>query len=64
MKIEITPEFQAKLKRQIIYISQDKPLAAKNLSKLIYSEIRKIGNMPFKHKISKFLKATRLENLL
>ena len=64
MKIEITPEFQAKLKRQIIYISQDKPLAAKNLSKLIYSEIRKIGNMPFKHKISKFFESDQIRELI
>ena len=64
MKIEITPEFQAKLKRQIIYISQHKPLAAKNLSKLIYSEIRKIGNMSFKHKISKFFESDQIGELM
>ena len=54
MKIEITPQFQQKLQRQVIYISLDKPIAAKNLSKLIYSEIRKITNMPYKHRQSKF----------
>lgn len=64
MKTEITLQFQAKLKRQILYISYDKPLAAKNLSKHIYSEIRKIENMPYKNKVSKFFENTEIRELI
>ena len=64
MKIEITPQFQQKLRRQLIYISFDKPFAAKNFSKLIYSEIRKIINMPYKHKQSKFFDNKNFRELI
>lgn len=64
MKFEITLHFQAKLKRQILYISYDNPLAAKNLSKLIYFEIRKIENMPYRNKVSKFFENIEIRELI
>lgn len=64
MEIKVTREFQTKLKRQITYISNDKPVAAKKLSKLIYSEIRKITNMPYKNKASKFFDSENIRELI
>ena len=64
MKVEITPQFQQKLQIQVLYISADKPIAAKKLSKLIYSEIRKIKFMPYKHKISKFFDDENFRELI
>lgn len=64
MKIEITPQFQQKLQRQLIYISFDKPIAAVMFSELIYFEIRKITNMPFKHRQSKFFDNKNFRELI
>lgn len=64
MKIEITPQFQQRLRRQVIYISGDKPTAAQKLSKLIYSEIRKVPNMPYKHRQSKFFEDKNFRELI
>ena len=64
MKVEITPQFQQKLQKQVLYISADKPIAAKNFSKLIYSEIRKIKLMPYKNRISKFFNDENFRELI
>lgn len=46
MKIEITEHFRDKLKRQVHYISLDKPLAAKKFNKSIFAKIRGISANP------------------
>ncbi|MCD9856425.1 type II toxin-antitoxin system RelE/ParE family toxin [Epilithonimonas sp. JDS] len=48
MKIETTTEFRAKLEKQIQYISLDKPKAAKNFKSAIFSELKKLKEMPYK----------------
>lgn len=64
MKIETTSEFRAKLNRQILYISADKPIAAKNLKKLIYSKIKNLGEMPYKNRISQFFEDENIRDLI
>lgn len=46
MKIETTTEFRRKLERQIKYISNDKPIAAKKFKKFVFQEITKLKKMP------------------
>lgn len=64
MKIETTTGFRKKVERQIQYISKDKPNAAKNFRKEIFSEIRKIPQMPYKNKKSKFFDDENVRELI
>lgn len=64
MKIETTTEFRRKVERQIRYISLDKPKAAKNFKNLIFSEIKKLKEMPFKNKQSKFFDNENIRELI
>lgn len=52
MIVETTVQFRAKLNRQILYIAYEKPVAGRNLKKLIYSQIIKIPFMPYKCQMS------------
>ncbi|MGC4129784.1 MAG: type II toxin-antitoxin system RelE/ParE family toxin [Bergeyella sp.] len=64
MKTELTTECRQKLKRQIQYISLDKPIAAKRFNKLVFSEIKKIKEVPFKNKKSKFFDDENIRELI
>lgn len=54
MKIEVTSGFRDKLKRQIQYISKDKPQAARNFNQLVFQEIRKLADNLKKNRKSIF----------
>lgn len=64
MKIETTTEFRRKVERQINYIALDKPKAAKNFKNLIFSEIKKLIEMPYKNKQSKFFDVENVRELI
>ncbi len=50
MKIRILKSFTDKFNRQLLYISADKPLAAKKFRTNIISEIKKISDFPYKQR--------------
>lgn len=64
MKIETTTEFRKKVERQIQYISLDKPKAARNFKSAIFSEIKKLKEMPYKNKQSKFFDDENIRELI
>lgn len=64
MKIETTTEFRRKIERQIRNISLDKPKAGRNFKNLIFSEIKKLKEMPFKNKQSKFFDDENIRELI
>ncbi|MFC4685668.1 type II toxin-antitoxin system RelE/ParE family toxin [Epilithonimonas pallida] len=64
MKIEITSSFRDKLKRQIQYISKDKPQAARKFNQLVFQEIRKLSDNPKKNRISIFFDDKNIRDLV
>lgn len=64
MKIEITPAFRDKLKRQILYISKDKPQAARKFNQLVFQEIRKLPDNPKKNRKSIFFDDENIRDLI
>jgi len=64
MRIETTTEFRAKLEKQIQYISLDKPKAAKNFKSAIFSQLKKLKEMPYKNKQSKFFDDKNIRELI
>lgn len=64
MKIEITDNFRKKFRRQIHYISLDKPQSAKKINKLVFQEIRKLAEMPFKKRKSIFFDDENIRDLI
>lgn len=64
MKIEITSSFRNKLKRQIQYISNDKPQAARKFNHLVFQVIRKLSNNPKKNRKSIFFDDENIRDLV
>ncbi|WP_379966929.1 type II toxin-antitoxin system RelE/ParE family toxin [Epilithonimonas sp. UC225_85] len=64
MRVETTTEFRRKVARQIKYISFDKPNATKNFKNIIFSEIKKLKEMPYKNKQSKFFDDENIRELI
>ncbi len=64
MKIEVTSAFRDKLKRQIRYISKDKPQAARKLNQLVFQEIRKLSDSPKKNRKSIFFEDENIRDLI
>lgn len=64
MKIEVTEQFKNKLKRQILYIASDKPLAAKKLNRLIFKKIKEISNYPKINRKSIFFEDENIRDLV
>lgn len=64
MKIEVTEQFKNKLKRQILYIALDKPLAAKKLNRLIFKKIKEISNYPKINRKSIFFEDENIRDLV
>jgi plasmid stabilization system protein ParE len=52
MRIKILKTFRLKFNKQLDYISQDKPGAARKFRKDILEEIKEIAQMPYKHRQS------------
>lgn len=64
MKIEITEHFRDKLKRQVHYISLDKPLAAKKFNKSIFAKIKSISANPKINRKSIFFEDENIRDLV
>lgn len=64
MKIEITSGFRDKVKKQIQYISKDKPQAARNFNQLVFQEIRKLSDNPKKNRKSIFFDNDNIRDLV
>ena len=64
MKIEVIENFKNKLKRQILYIALDKPLAAKKLNRLIFKKIKEISNYPKLNRKSIFFEDENIRDLV
>ncbi|MFC7348930.1 type II toxin-antitoxin system RelE/ParE family toxin [Chryseobacterium zhengzhouense] len=64
MKIEVTEQFRNKLKRQVQYISSDKPLAAKKFNKSIFAKIRGISANPKINRKSIFFEDENIRDLV
>lgn len=47
MKIRITKEFRGKLRKQINYISKDKPTAARNFKDQLLARVKEISDYPY-----------------
>jgi plasmid stabilization system protein ParE len=52
MRIKILKAFRLKFNKQLDYISQDKPGAARKFRKDILEEIKGVAQMPYKHRQS------------
>lgn len=64
MKIELTSTFRDQLRKQIQYISKDKPTAARKFNTLIFQKIRKIPEAPFKNRKSFFFDNENIRDLI
>lgn len=64
MKIRILKSFTDKFKRQLQYISADKPIAAKKFRTNVISEIKKIQHFPYKHRQSIFFEDESIRDLI
>jgi len=64
MKIEVTSGFRDKLKRQIQYISKDKPHAARKFNQLVFQEVRKLADSPRKNRKSIFFDNDNIRDLV
>lgn len=64
MKLKITKGFRDKLNDQIDYIAKDKPTAARRFKNELISKIRKIPDMPYKHRKSIFFDREDIRDLV
>ncbi|WP_312078607.1 type II toxin-antitoxin system RelE/ParE family toxin [Chryseobacterium sp.] len=64
MKIEITEHFKDKLKRQVKYISLDKPIAARKFNQTIFANIKKISVNPKINRKSIFFEDENIRDLV
>lgn len=64
MKITYDDIFTERLKRQIEYIANDKPKAAKKIKNKILAQIKKIPNFPFSHRKSIFFENDNIRDLI
>ena len=64
MKIRITSNFYKKFDSQIDFVAKDKPLAARNFKKLVFKEIKKIKQMPFKNRKSIYVENDNSRDLI
>lgn len=64
MKIRFTEEFSYKLDRQIDFIANDKPAAARKFKKEILKRIREIPKMPFRFRQSIFFDSKEIRDLI
>lgn len=64
MKIEITDHFRNKLKKQIHFISLDKPTAARKFNKLIFASIKGLHTNPKINRKSIFFEDENIRDLV
>ena len=64
MKIKLTKAFKDKLNRQVLYISKDKPQAARKFKNDLIEHIRQIPIMPYSHRKSIFLEREDVRDLV
>lgn len=64
MKIEISEQFRDKLKRQVQYISLDKPAAARKFNQSIFANIKKISANPKINRKSIFFEDENIRDLV
>lgn len=63
MKIKTSKTFRINLSKQIKYIAQDKPKAAKEFKNNLFSEIKKIPRFPYSYRNSIFFNDEKIRDL-
>jgi plasmid stabilization system protein ParE len=64
MKITYDDIFTQRLKTQIDYIANDKPIAAKNLKRKILAQIKEIPKFPYSFRKSIFFENDNIRDLI
>ncbi|MCF8332176.1 MAG: type II toxin-antitoxin system RelE/ParE family toxin [Bacteroidales bacterium] len=64
MKIKITASFRDKLNKQIDYIAQDKPSAARKFKSELLSNINRLSQMPYQSRQSIFFERNDIRDFI
>ena len=64
MKIKVSENFRIRLAKQVRYIAEDKPTAARKFRKDILSEIRYITKFPYSYRKSIFFDNEEIRDLI
>lgn len=63
MKIEFRDSFVDKLNRQVLYISEDKPSAARKFKNDLLDKIKKLIDQPYKNRRSIYFENDQIRDL-
>lgn len=64
MKIRILDSFLKKLNRQVAYIANDKPVAARNFKKSLLGHLTTLKDFPYKHRKSIYFEDEEIRDLI
>lgn len=64
MKIRVQDSFLKKLNRQVAYIAQDKPIAARNFKKRLLKHLTSLKDFPYKHRKSIYFEDEEIRDLI
>lgn len=64
MKIKTSREFNWRLARQVLYISKDKPVAARKFKNSLLDELKRISDSPFSCRKSIFFDDENIRDLI
>jgi len=64
MRIELQDSFIRKLNRQVDFIANDKPSAARNFKNTIISKLKDLKDYPFKSRRSIFFEDESIRNMI
>lgn len=64
MKVKFTKGFNKKLNEQVAHIAEDKPTAARRFKNELIAKIKKIPEMPYKHRKSIFFNRDNIRDLV
>lgn len=64
MKVELQDSFLEKLEQLVDFIARDKPIAARKFKNDLITELRKIGDFPFRCKPSIFFEDPTIRDMV
>lgn len=64
MKVELQDSFLEKLEQLVDFIAKDKPIAARKFKSDLITELRKIGDFPFRCKPSRYFEDPTIRDMV
>jgi hypothetical protein len=64
MRVKLLREFSTKLKKQLVYIAEDKPKAARKFRADLILKIGELASMPYKNRKSIHYKDDNIHDLI